>query len=391
MKIIIKNLKPIISIIPISLMIASCDTDANLKKVRKFSDNADLIAQTLPAITDDFYESCLRKAHYEVIDISQTNKGLNPKKQQIISKIKDLNRQLNTYNSSSLVKQNLKELEQKLELNLPSDSTQKVSDPLNNRLGASSKCSQTQNQESRQDLGSLMDKGNSIIILYMKKLGTLASDDLINFDSEFTNLGTSLTSLNSELRQLFSITSSDPATINRQITSGSSLASFIVNQSFENERIETLDEVVTIANEPLQNYAPSLQTIVERVYINQYLRSEETGLNEYYYYYIQEILETQPSNNGDSVINLTRTLIDMDRDWNQATAEIQERRELADFYVNLLQSVVDGHEQLAAIYNNGKQPSSKEIKEVVDTNSKAVTIFVDKAKALNKKYQEKID
>ena len=134
MKIIIKNLKPIISIIPISLMIASCDTDANLRKVREFSDNADLVAQTLPAITDDFYKSCLRKAHYEVIEISQTNKELSTKKLQILPKVKDLNRQLNTYNSSSLVKQNLKELEQKLKLNSPSDSTQNDSDSLNNRL-----------------------------------------------------------------------------------------------------------------------------------------------------------------------------------------------------------------------------------------------------------------
>ena len=382
MKLKINNLKSIFSIVPISLLIVSCNSDANLAKVRQFSENADQVAQKLPVITDDFYVSCLRKAYYEPIRFesnnTKANSDLNTKNKQALLKISLLNKQLVTQGFGLQNKQKLKELEQKLESNLLADSQKDSGDYQSKRLNTAKECGLTENQKtSKKHLSSLMNKGNSVIVLYMKKLGTLASEDLINFDSEFNSLATNLTSFKSD----FSVI---PQLSDQQISSGSIIASLIVNQSFENERVDTINDVVTIANQPLKNYVAGLQNVIKRVYLGQYLENEETSLDTYYTYYIDKILD---NDNNQSVANIAQVLVNIDRDWNLAKLKIQERKDFANSYIDLLQNVVDGHQQLATIYNDGKQPSGKEIQQVIDTNNKAVKDFVNKAKALNKSEQ----
>lgn len=395
------NLKIIASLLPVSLFINSCGTDANLAKVRKFSENAGAIELALPVIADDFYKSCLRAARYEPVNILPSEKKNDSSSsvidkqifsnEKILSQVKNINKKLEDQAPGSQVKKDLEKLEQKLAAN-PS-----IADPLQARRDAQKECNKKRSFESSSEeqvpriyLGSLMKNGNSIIVLYMKKLGMLASDDLINFDNEFNSLSTNLTSLEGKLADLLKFTAEDKAKITKKTTAGFNIANFIVNQIFEGERVETLNEAIPLANEPLKNYAEGLQTVAERVYINQYLKNEESFLDDYYIEYISEILESNERKQGDSVINIANTLIAIDQDrWNPEKDKIQERRELAFSYINLLKTVVDGHEELATIYNNGEQPSGDEINKAIETNNKAVKDFIDKAKALQKSTEQK--
>ncbi len=117
------------------------------------------------------------------------------------------------------------------------------------------------------------------------------------------------------------------------------------------------------------------------------MKTEESSLDEYYSDYLIDIWDSYKTNPTNSVESFANTFISIDRDrWQPEKNKIQERRYLAMSYINLLQTIVDGHEQLAAIYHDGEQPSGKEIKQVIDSNNKAVKDFIDRAKALNKSY-----
>lgn len=379
-----------------SFFLNSCGTDANLAKVRQFSENAGEIERALPVIADDFYKSCLRAARYEPVNIlPPENKNLAPSTvidrqilldEQILPEVQNINRKLKELAPGSQVKEDLEKLEQKLAAN-PS-----IADPLQARRDAQKECNKPGSFDSSSEeqvpsiyLGSLMENGNNIIVLYMKKLGALASDDLINFDSEFDNLSTNLTSLEGKIADLLKLAVEDTTEITEKTTAGFKLANFITNQIFEGKRIETLRESIPATNESLNNYAEGLQTVIERVYINQYLKTEESFLDDYYIEYISGILESNEKKQGDSVINIANTIISIDQDrWNPEKDKIQERRELAFSYINLLKTAVNVHKDLATIYSNGEQPSGEKIDKVVKSNNKAAKDFIDKAKALQK-------
>lgn len=389
-------LKVIFPLTSMSFFLNSCGTDANLAKVRQFSENAGEIERALPVIADDFYKSCLRAARYEPVNIlPPENKNLAPSTvidrqilldEQILPEVQNINRKLKELAPGSQVKEDLEKLEQKLAAN-PS-----IADPLQARRDAQKECNKPGSFDSSSEeqvpsiyLGSLMENGNNIIVLYMKKLGALASDDLINFDSEFDNLSTNLTSLEGKIADLLKLAVEDTTEITEKTTAGFKLANFITNQIFEGKRIETLRESIPATNESLNNYAEGLQTVIERVYINQYLKTEESFLDDYYIEYISGILESNEKKQGDSVINIANTIISIDQDrWNPEKDKIQERRELAFSYINLLKTAVNVHKDLATIYSNGEQPSGEKIDKVVKSNNKAAKDFIDKAKALQK-------
>ena len=390
MKVIIKNLKPIISLIPISLLIVSCDSDAKLAKVREFSENADLVAQTLPVIADDFYHSCMREAQYRPVKpltttVSSPNSvdsSTDSRNRQLRSAIAKIDR-LSDRTSIRKIEQILEESERQAKVETITRNVAQQNCNREQKVGDTEK-------KQKVYLGTLMKDGNSIIALYLKKLGTLASKDSTNFDSEFNSLSTNLIDLESKLPDLFG--KNPEAASAEQINAGTNLANFIVKQLFNGKRIDTLDEAIAVANEPLKKYIDGLKTIVREVYINQYLKIEESSLDKYYKDHLIEILNDYETNPNNSAESFTTTFISIDRDrWQPEKNKIQERRDLAMSYINLLQTIVDGHEQLAVIYNDGEQPSGQEVKQVINSNNKTVKDFVDRAKTLNKSSQLKID
>jgi hypothetical protein len=384
------NLKIIASLLPISFFINSCGTDANLAKVRSFSQGAEGVDNAVITIADDFYRSCLRAARYKAVNVlpSDGTDGIPVivEKEELVKKIADLENRLNSKTPNPALTQELENLKQKLE-QLPTNS-----DRLQQRVDAQKKCDETIKVEGLSEpqikmlyLGSAMKQGNSVISLYPKKLGELAAADLVNFDSEFSTLNSSSKNLLSKLNTLLGTASEDTAKTEERAKSGLDLTNFILKQVFNGKRTETLKEAITQANQPLKDYAEGLQIVVQKVYIDQYLKTEESSLDNYYIDYIQEILDSNERNQGNSVITIADLLIDIDRErWNPEKDEIQKRREVAYAYIELLKNLVASHEELAAIYNNGEQPDEEVLQKAINSNNKAMKKLTEKSEALEK-------
>lgn len=51
------------------------------------------------------------------------------------------------------------------------------------------------------------------------------------------------------------------------------------------------------------------------------------------------------------------TVLKLEDRWNLEKDKIQERRQLGEDYIDLLQQIVSSHQNLAAIYDSGQKPS----------------------------------
>ncbi|KZL50619.1 hypothetical protein A2T98_06545 [Nodularia spumigena CENA596] len=327
--------------LPLFLTITSCGSNPNLAKVRQFSLLAEQAEKQLPVIASDLYLSCLKIARYKAISLLPT--------------------QL--------------------------DPNAGVSSRLQQRVEAQKDCDQPDAASSPLELSSLMNQGNGIIILYMKKLGQLASDNLLNFDTEFSKLQASSENFSDGLTNLFGASPEERSLVTTQVNAGIKLLQIITEQVLEGKRLDTLNEVIPGANQPLATYAKGLETVLQRVYIDQYLRAEETALNQYYIDYISDIADRKLLDNSSSLLSID-TVLSLEDRWNSEKDKIQQRRQLGQDYIELLQQIVSSHQRLADIYKNGQKPSQKEVKEMMDKNTKALENFVKSSEKVTDQNQK---
>lgn len=366
---------------PFLLVITSCGIDPDLARIREFSKNADLAQEALLQFSGDFYKSCLRSARYKAVNVLPLSSN---NKDSLEEKITTLENRLITENSNQELILELQGLREKLGQLSP------TSDRLQDRRNAQENCNQkrvftssVERQIPSQYIGSLMTRGNDVIVLYLKKLGAVASDDLINLDNEFNSLKTNAQNISKQLGDLIGESEKGQAQVER-VGAGIEIVNFILTQILEGERRETLKEAILAANEPLKIYAEGLQLVTQRVYIDQFLTREENNLDNYYTDYIQEILDSNTRQGGNSVVPIINTLISLDNNyWNSEKDKIQERREWAYSYIKVLKTIVEGHNALASIYSEGKQPSKQSMKKILDNNEQALKEFIEKSKALN--------
>jgi hypothetical protein len=387
MKTNLKTLGSLLLLISSSLVISSCGSDPNLAKVKEFSQNANEAKKDLPKIAADFYDSCLRSARYKAVNIlppeSTGNISTVAEKDVILAQIKALQDRLRQEPKNVSLIAEIQNLNQKLQQLPPS------SDRLQERINAQKRCneksqfaSSTEPQIPTRYLGELMNTGNTVLILYMEKLGELAGTN-INFDNEFASLKSNTNNLTDKLTDIFQISGSDK--IQERVGAGVDIANFILTQIFAGKKLKTFKEVIPATNEPLKLYAKGLQTVVQRVYIDQTLREEERALDLYYIDYINEILDSKERQEGNSTVAIANTLISIDKDrWNPQKDEIQKRREAAYAYIKLLQTIIDNHQELTTIYRNGKEPSKQAVKQIMDSNNQALKNLVEKTKVFDK-------
>lgn len=313
-------------ILPFVLILGSCGSNADLAKVREFSQLSSSAKDALPKIANDVYLSCLRAARYRAVSTLPPKSG---------------------------------------------NTLQQTSDRLDDRTEAQKECDKT-----ARNLGPKMKKGNGVIVLYMQKLGDLASENLTNVDPEFNQLKQSSGELGEALGK------QGLALQPEQITAGLDIFKFLTQGILDGKRVNTLSEVIPALDQPLQLYSDGLKVVVDRVYIGQYLRSEEAGLNNYYKDYIRDILASKARTQGDSALSLTDTLLSLDDKWNLQKDEIQKRRDFAFSYINLLGSITASHHELAQIYGEGKTPSAQNVNKILEKNTKSLKDFVDKSKRI---------
>ncbi|MDZ7969792.1 MAG: hypothetical protein RM368_33425 [Nostoc sp. DedSLP03] len=375
------KIKYLISIaVPLTVLLGSCGRSPELAAVRELATLADQAQEKLPKVANDIHDSCLRAARYKapaVIPlapaISTIETSRSQDKNEVVEAINDL---INRTSSSLPTTQQLNDLKNKLN-SLPPSSNR-----LQQRADEQQKC---QILKENFPLGKNIKNGNAIIVLYLQKLVSVASEN-ISFDNEFNNFSASSKNLAGELTPLFGLAEKDTNVVQSQVEAGTGLANFILTSIFRQKRLDTLKTIIPETDKALTTYSKGLEIVVQRVYIDQYLKTEERSLDGYYEDIINDLLKSNQQLEGLSVIALADVLVKLDQEkWNPEKDRIEERRKLAEDYIDVLETVVASHNKLATIYGKGKDPSKEVVKELLDKNRKALKNFVNQANSLQEK------
>lgn len=375
------KIKYLISIaVPLTVLLGSCGRSPELAAVRELATLAEQAQEKLPKVANDIHDSCLRAARYKapaVIPlapaISTIETSRSQDKNEVVEAINDL---INRTSSSLPTTQQLNDLKNKLNSLNPS------SNRLQQRADEQQKC---QTLKENSPLGKNIKNGNAVIVLYLQKLVSVASEN-ISFDNEFNNFSASYKNLAGELTPLFKLAEKDTNVVQSQVEAGTGLANFILTSIFRKKRLDTLKTIIPETDKALTTYSKGLEIVVQRVYIDQYLKTEERSLDGYYEDIINDLLKSNQQLEGLSVIALADVLVKLDQEkWNPEKDRIEERRKLAEDYIDVLETVVASHNKLATIYGEGKEPSKEVVKELLDKNRKALKNFVDQANSLQEK------
>ena len=375
------KIKYLISItVPLTVLLGSCGSSPELAAVQELATLADQAQEKLPKVANDIHDSCLRAARYKapaVIPlapaISTIETSRSQDKNEVVEAINDL---INRTSSSLPTTQQLNDLKNKLNSLTPS------SNRLQQRADEQQKC---QILKENFPLGKNIKNGNAVIVLYLQKLVSVASEN-ISFDNEFNNFSVSSKNLAGELTPLFGLAEKDTNVVQSQVEAGTGLANFILTSIFRKKRLNTLKTIIPETDKALTTYSKGLEIVVQRVYIDQYLKTEERSLDGYYEDIINDLLKSNQQLEGLSVIALADVLVKLDQEkWNPEKDRIEERRKLAEDYIDVLETVVASHNKLATIYGKGKDPSKEVVKELLDKNRKALKNFVNQANSLQKK------
>lgn len=375
------KIKYLISIaVPLTVLLGSCGSSPELAAVQELATLADQAQEKLPKVANDIHDSCLRAARYKapaVIPlapaISTIETSRSQDKNEVVEAINDL---INRTSFNLPNTQQLNDLKNKLN-SLPPSSNR-----LQERADEQQKC---QILKEKFPLGKNIKNGNAVIVLYLQKLVSVASEN-INFDNEFNNFSASSKNLAGELTPLFGLAEKDTNVVQSQVEAGTGLANFILTSIFRKKRLDTLKTIIPETDKALTTYSKGLEIVVQRVYIDQYLKTEERSLDGYYEDIINDLLKGNQQLEGLSVIALADVLVKLDQEkWNPEKDRIEERRKLAEDYIDVLETVVTSHNKLATIYGKGKDPSKEVVKELLDKNRKALKNFVNQANSLQKK------
>lgn len=212
-----------------------------------------------------------------------------------------------------------------------------------------------------QDFGPRLIEANKVLVDYTSLLGKLAADDAIDYSAD-------LNSLQAKLSQLPTITES-------QVEGGVNIATILLRAATDGYRRKQLKEVIESTDNALQTFIQGITTITQDVYIGIYLKNEQSLINGYYGDYMTNLIKNRTK--GDTQ-ELTVLLLELNNKWAVSKEEVEQKRNLARDYIGILASIAQNHKALSTMFAAGKSPSSKEMKKMLDKNTKDLESFVQK-------------
>ncbi|MBO3459858.1 hypothetical protein G7B40_010735 [Aetokthonos hydrillicola Thurmond2011] len=298
-------------LIPLTLVLGSCGNSKDLKSARDLAKLGDTASTAFQKIANDQYDSCLRTARYTILQTSTTG-GIDSQR---------------------------KEQEQSCE-NYP----KKAKDSL--------------------------DKANGVVIGYIKALGSLAADDLTNYDPQ-------LDSIASSLKQLKFNTN--------QVEAGSGIAKVLFRVATNKYRQKQLKIVVVSTDKDFQTYIQGLSKAITDNYINGALETEKLAVDNYYREYLGDVLNSNSANNAQGVTAITG----LDNQWQNTKTTIIEKQKLGEAYVNALNDIAKGHQKLTDRFSTGKMLSQTELHQMTEKYVKDLNLIAEKSNKLLKTTPEK--
>ncbi|MGI0116464.1 hypothetical protein [Zooshikella sp. RANM57] len=167
----------------------------------------------------------------------------------------------------------------------------------------------------------------TVIADYMSSLATLSADSTINYTNDVQSFSQSLSKLDTHL-----------STNTQQAASG--IVNTLLEAAARGYQAQQVKEVITKANEPLQQIMKGeLRTIIDQDFRRD-LRIEKLSIKRYYH----SLLEQKRYSQAAKVALL---------EWKEfRLTENMKRQKAIDAYLNILDAIAKGHQEL---YNNREQ------------------------------------
>lgn len=319
-----------ILVLPLCFLSTGCRDDSLLKAVRDFTKSRETASKTVMVISEDFYKSCVRQ--YEFLPIEPVPTVINKKT------------------------------------------------PYQDRIEGLKNC------KEQWKIGDNFEKANELLIKYMATLEALASDDVVIFpDTTKEKLENAINNLpfGDESNEATEI----KAERQQSVKAGVGILQFLSKLYLNQLRKERLVSAITETNNDIQTYTQTLKIVVERGYIDGYLVQELDNINLYYNLFVTDILreafpEVQADQPPKKLALPLNPFISLDDDWRTKRAEVEDKVELGRLYINFLDEVAQGHNELYTLIK-GKQQNSL-------TENKSNSVSLSKIKQLSKNRLERI-
>jgi hypothetical protein len=303
------TIRPIVFMLPLAVALVGCQPDAQLVKVQEFVKLASSGTEAFPTIANDFYGSCIRQADHPSLNLSG--------------------------NISEVV------LDEKEDI-VKTDTSVEVPYFSKRRRDDESEC-----HKNFKTTGTDLLKLNGLLTKYIAKLGQLSSGNVTDYSKEFGGLKASINQLNVSLKKA---NPKNPTGFDSEGTTAAlSIFQFLFEAAARQYQKEQLILVIKQHDEDVQKLTKGLAKVVRQDY-GQMLRFEKLQLDKYYEVplikFLKRAEEAKVKGKLKQRDDLPLTAILTDIKWREEKVQLDQRQELADAYVEVIESIADAHSKL---------------------------------------------
>lgn len=324
------------------ILVTACGDDSLLKAVRDFTKTRATASKTVALIAEDFYKSCIRQ--YSSLPIEPTPTILQRRT------------------------------------------------PYQTRIEGLKKCN------TEWKIGEDFQKSHDLLFQYIAALEAISSDNVVIFpDTTADKLVNAINDL-----PLGTSTSTNVAAERQQAIKAGvgvlQLLSRIVLNQFREDKLST---AIVNTNEDVQAYISILKTSVQRGYIEGYLQQEQDNIDLQYNAIVTDLLRKEfPDVDPNKpparlAFDVSSPFYSIDEQWREKRAEVGKNIEIGRLYIQLLDEVAQGHNELYTLIKGkppeslgGNQPTQNQQKQMKELAEKRLGRIQDIAKKLEAELAE---
>ncbi|MEH2450634.1 hypothetical protein [Nostoc sp.] len=308
------------------IFVTGCGDNSLLKAVRNFTTTRVTASKTVTIISEDFYQSCVRK--YSSLPIEPIPTIL--------------------------------QLQNKL--------------PYDKRIQGLGTCNE------QWKIGEDFQKSNDVLLKDMASLEAISSDNVVIFPD------TTRDKLLNAINGLPLGNSNDPnisADRQQAVQAGVGILQLISKIFLNKFRQNQLSEVIVNTNDDVQAYILILKKSVLRGYIQGYLQQEQDNIDLQYNLIVTDLLHKEfpnvdPNKPAENLaFDISSPFYSIDNEWREKRAEVDKNIEIGRLYIQFLDEVAQGHNELYILIK-GKPPEGLAGNQVTQNQTEKIKQLAQK-------------
>lgn len=286
------------------MFVTACGDDSLLKAVRDFTKTRATASEAVGKISEDFYQSCVRQYSFLPIE--------------------------------------------------PIPTLLQNKTPYQQRIEGLKKCN------VQWEIGENFKKSNDTLLKYMAALEAISSDNVVVFPDATRD------KLVNAINGLPLGNSNNPNVSGERqqaVKAGAGILQLISKIFLNNFRQNQLSEAIVNTNDDIQVYVAILKKSVQRGYIEGYLQQEQDNIDLQYNLIVTDILHKEFPNVAPNkppeklAFDSSSPFYSIDNEWREKRAEVGKNIEIGRLYIQFLDEVAQGHNELYTLIK-GKRPES---------------------------------